>query len=611
MKDQYKTKKQLLDELNDLRKRLSELETSKTPRRRMGEELREDEERYRALFEESRDAIMITTKEGKFVDFNKAAVDLFGYTKKEMAGMDVREFYVSVDDRLRFQKEIAKRGSIIDYEVKLRKKNGKEMDCLFTMAVRTKGKTILGYHGIIRDITEQKRVEELYRTVANSSQVGVYVSQKGKFQFVNPHVLDYSGYTKDELIGRDCLRLVHPEDRKMARRNAIEMLKGKRQAPYEFRVLTKDGRTIWMLETVTTIDYFGERAVLGNAMDITEERGARDKLEEAKLFESSILAAIPHAVIGLESRRIIFANDAVETVFGWKPDELIGKLTRIFYRTNEEYKEIARHFYPVLERQRTYSEEFPCRRKDGGDIICMVSTSRIGEILEERKIVVVYEDITARKRVQAELKQSFERLQMRLEETVNALASMTEKRDPYTAGHQQRVTQLACAIAKEMDLPEEQAKGIMVAATLHDIGKIYEPAEILSKPDLLTDIEFLMMKVHPDVGYEILKNIEFPWPVARIVRQHHERLDGSGYPDGLSGDNILLEARILAVADVVEAMASHRPYRSARGIKEALEEISKNRGILYDPEVVDVCLKLFKKKRFKFEPNSHIELHMR
>ena len=167
------------------------------------------------------------------------------------------------------------------------------------------------------------------------------------------------------------------------------------------------------------------------------------------------------------------------------------------------------------------------------------------------------------------------------------------------------------AIAREMKLSEEQVEGILVAATLHDIGKIYEPSEILSKPGILTDIEFLMMKVHPQIGYDILKNIEFPWPVATIVLQHHEKLNGSGYPRGLSDGNILLEARILAVADVVEAMASHRPYRAALGIDSALNEISENSGILYDTDAVDSCLRLFKEQRFefKFQPSTELRLN--
>jgi putative nucleotidyltransferase with HDIG domain len=174
-------------------------------------------------------------------------------------------------------------------------------------------------------------------------------------------------------------------------------------------------------------------------------------------------------------------------------------------------------------------------------------------------------------------------------------------RDPYTAGHQWRVTRLACAIAEEMGLPEERIEGIRMAGLIHDIGKMNVPAEILSKPGRLNHIEFDLIKLHPQNGHDVLNgSLEFPWPVAQIVLQHHERMDGSGYPAGLSGEQIILEARILGVADVVEAMASHRPYRPAHSIEDVLQEISQNRNVLYDHEVVDACLKLFTEKGFEF-----------
>jgi putative nucleotidyltransferase with HDIG domain len=200
-----------------------------------------------------------------------------------------------------------------------------------------------------------------------------------------------------------------------------------------------------------------------------------------------------------------------------------------------------------------------------------------------------------RKRKEAEkaLQRSYDQLQETFVATVNALASTVEMKDPYTAGHQRRVTRLACAIAKEMGLPEERIEGIRMAGLIHDIGKINIPAEILAKPGLLSEIQYNMVKIHPQVGYDVLKEIKFPWPVAEIVLQHHERMDGSGYPHRSSGEEIILEARILAVADVVEAMSSHRPYRAAHGLEMALDEISSNKSTLFDPDVVDICLKLF------------------
>ncbi len=199
------------------------------------------------------------------------------------------------------------------------------------------------------------------------------------------------------------------------------------------------------------------------------------------------------------------------------------------------------------------------------------------------------------------LRQSYRRLQKTMEGAIDTIAKIVETKDPYTSGHQQRVSKLATTIARKMKLPEDKIEGIRVSSLVHDVGKISVPAEILNKPIKLTEIEFNLIKDHSQVGYDVLKSIEFPWPIAQIVLQHHERLDGSGYPRGLKGEDIIIEARIMGVADVVEAMSSHRPYRPALGIDAALEEISKNRGTFYDPEVVDVCLKLFKKKEFKFE----------
>jgi putative nucleotidyltransferase with HDIG domain len=184
---------------------------------------------------------------------------------------------------------------------------------------------------------------------------------------------------------------------------------------------------------------------------------------------------------------------------------------------------------------------------------------------------------------------------------IQVLSVTTEKRDPYTAGHQKRVADLARAIGQEMGLAVERVEGLRLAGTIHDIGKISIPAEILSKPTRLTKIEFNLIQVHPQVGYDILQNIDFSWPIAKMILQHHERMNGSGYPQGLKGENILLEARILAVSDVVEAMASYRPYRPALGIEAALEEIEKNKGVLYDPDVVSACLALFREKGFEFK----------
>ena len=210
------------------------------------------------------------------------------------------------------------------------------------------------------------------------------------------------------------------------------------------------------------------------------------------------------------------------------------------------------------------------------------------------------QDITRRESAEAEVKATLAKLRSAMGGVIQAMALTVERRDPYTAGHQRRVSDLARGLAAEMGLPEHQIDGIRMAGLIHDLGKICVPAEILSKPGQLTEIEHTLIKDHPQVGFEILKEIEFPWPVAQIVLQHHERIDGSGYPAGLAGKDITIEAKTIAVADVVEAMASHRPYRPTLGQEMALEEILTNKGVLYDPDVVAACVKLLKDKDFQF-----------
>jgi putative nucleotidyltransferase with HDIG domain len=212
----------------------------------------------------------------------------------------------------------------------------------------------------------------------------------------------------------------------------------------------------------------------------------------------------------------------------------------------------------------------------------------------------VVREHTRQRVAEDELKKTVHAYQLALTGIIESMGSLLEKRDPYTAGHQQRVAKLAVAIAEEMQLEHKQVEGIRMAALVHDLGKIEVPAEILSKPGELSDLEFMMIKQHPQAGYQILCNIDFPWPLADTILQHHEKMDGSGYPQGLSGEEILLEAKILCVADLIEAMASHRPYRPALGLDQAIQEITENRGKLYDCEVVDAALRLFKDKGFIF-----------
>jgi len=247
-----------------------------------------------------------------------------------------------------------------------------------------------------------KESEENYRILAEKSFAGVYVVQDGVFKYINPNAASYADYHADELIDSKGKSLVIPEDRFSAQRHALEMLKGERTAPYEYRVLTKEGRVRWIMETVSPAVYEGRPAVIGNSMDVTELREVREKLEELRILESSILEAIPHAVLGLKNRRVVFANNAVENVFGWKADEIIGQRTHVLYNSEEDDKDIGMRVYNHLVHQKTCEMEIVCRHRDGHEIICRFNAAVIGEALVDERIVVTYEDITARKRMEEE-----------------------------------------------------------------------------------------------------------------------------------------------------------------------------------------------------------------
>jgi putative two-component system response regulator len=309
------------------------------------------------------------------------------------------------------------------------------------------------------------------------------------------------------------------------------------------------------------------------------------------------------AKIAFSSKRVLTKEGFLKEIKDFVPNVILADYTLPQFNALEALRLLKEHKIdmPFILVTGSQSEEVAveCMKEGADDYILKSSLKRLPSALLnalEKK-----EAEWEREKAEAELRQSFEKLRSAMEGTIQAMALTAEMRDPYIAGHQRRVAQLACAIAKEMGLPEEQIEGIRMAGIIHDIGKIYVPGEILSRPSQLTEIEFSLIKTHAKVGYDILRTIDFPYPVAQIVFQHHERMDGSGYPSGLRGQEILIEARVLGVADVVEAIASHRPYRPALGIDKALEEISQKRGILYDPTVVDACLKLFTEKAFKFE----------
>ena len=297
-----------------------------------------------------------------------------------------------------------------------------------------------------------------------------------------------------------------------------------------------------------------------------------------------------------------FFNDAICRIWGYPQEELMGTnyLAYMDEQAAQKLYNVSTKVYRTGEPGRLFEGEII--RKDGAIKSVQLSFTLLND--SARKAVGfrgIVRDITELRQMDKERLETLERLRKSLGATINAMAITVESRDPYTAGHQRRVADLAQAIALEMKMDKNRIEGLRLAGMIHDLGKISIPSEILTKPTKLTDIEFEIVKTHAQAGYDILKDIDFPWPIARMVLEHHERINGSGYPRGLQKDAILPESKILTVADVVEAMASHRPYRPALGIEPAIDEIAKNKGILYDEDAVNACLRLFAEKRFSFE----------
>ena len=476
-------------------------------------------------------------------------------------------------------------------------------------AVRNPTGKVLYYEGTVEDITERKRAEEALlasgaqlKALYQGSPIPTFTWQKKGETF---QLVDYNQAakvaTKEEVtkhLGKDVDEIYQ---------NRPEILENMHQCFTEKKIIQREFQSRYFMPgrtVVVTYAFVPPDLIMFHAQDITDRKLAEDKLKES---EDKYRSIFENAVEGIfqstADRHYLNVNPAFARMHGFEtPEEMIRGVSSIAQQPYVYPEERQRIIEEVAEKGAVIGREAERYRKDGSKFWASLN---VRAVCDSQGVALYYEgtleDITSRKLAEEGLRQSMEKLRKSLLGTIRAISSTVETRDPYTAGHQRRVSSLARVIAQEMGLPNDTIDTIRMVGSIHDIGKISVPAEILSKPGTLTDIEFGLIKVHPQSGYDILKDAELPYPIAEIVLQHHERLDGSGYPQGLKDDQILLEARVISVADVVEAIASHRPYRPARGIDAALEEIEKNKGILYDARVVEACLRLFREKGFKFE----------
>ncbi|MCX6004791.1 MAG: PAS domain S-box protein [Chloroflexi bacterium] len=466
-----------------------------------------------------------------------------------------------------------------------------------------------------RDITQRKKDEtalidreQRFRSLFENNPVPIFV-QDTKSNYINVNAVGCKllGYSKEEILAAPAQNMILPEKFEEARENFRRALRGE-SVTYEAPTLGKSGERLELSVTLIPVMVDNEVAgIYSVAEDITQRKKAAEALRQSEEKYRTILEEMGEGYYEIDAKgNLIFFNEAGVRLYGYTMEEMLGMNYKVFTPHELWSAQVAAH-------EDVFRTGIPKRlhptvavKKDGTNIYMEDSIFPIrnekGEIVGLRGIA---RDVTDRTKAEEELKKALDTINITLEGTIEAIAMMSELRDPYTAGHQRMVTELAIAIADEVGMPLNHKPGLRVAGLLHDIGKVRVPSEILSKPGKLSTLEMGLAKAHAEAGYEIVKAIKFPWPVCRIIIEHHERIDGSGYPHGLKGDQITPEAKILAVADVVEAMMSHRPYRPALGEERALDEITRNKGTLYDETVADACIRLFTEKGFKFSEYSH------
>jgi len=476
---------------------------------------------------------------------------------------------------------------------------------------------IIGYQSSVLDITHRKQEEEklarerlLFSTLFESAAdyaLLLEIQESGPPIIINANSAAFirHGYSREEMIGKPITLLDTKSSAKQVKKRLGDIKKGG-IVHFEVEHACKDGST-FIAESASSLVVIDENHLFCSIeRDITERKQAEESLKIAEAHFRGVVESAKDAFISMNSSGIISEwNPEAERMFGFSKDEVMGnKLSDTI--VPEEYRAmhtrgLERHLETGESKVLNKAIQIHGLHKDGHLFPVELSIVPLVDSNKSVTFNAFIRNLTEQHEAQDKLRESEAALKNSLIGTIGAICKAVEARDPYTSGHQVRVSRLAKSIAQGLGLDDDQTEGVKVGAMIHDIGKIQTPSEILSKPSTLNELEYQIIKTHANTGYEILKDVDFPWPVADIAHQHHEHLDGSGYPQGLKGDQICIEARIVAVADSVEAISSHRPYRPSLGIEAALNEISANRGTWYDPDVVDVCLKLFKEERFAFD----------
>jgi PAS domain S-box-containing protein len=624
-------------------------------------------ELFHTLFEHSKDAVeVIEPGTLRLLDVNETLCRELGYSREELLGMTGYDINPTITSEVvtSLEAKLRKEGSL-SFESLHRRKDGSTYPVEISLSFD--GLDHPSLLAIARDITERKEVEETlkeseekFRTMTASAQDAILMMDDvGNISYWNDAAEKMFGYTVDEVMGHNLHDLLAPKRFLDAHREGFKKFQhtGKGAAvgkTLELAAVKKDGTEFPIELSMSSIQRKGRWGAIGIIRDISERKASEAALNRANralktlsagnlalvraTSENDLLKEVTRVIVetgGYSLAAVDYAEDGQDKPLNpvawsgfegeeywlndlcWKETEkgILPAGAAVREGTTQVYRNISDPAtcskWRKASMERGYISHISLPLFDGDRAFGALSIYSSQEesfdeeevqLLEELAGDLAYGILNQRTRTADEKHESL--LREGLEQTILAIAATVESRDPYTDGHQKRVAELATAIAEEMGLDQEETEGIRFAATIHDLGKIHIPAEILAKPSRLSDIEYKLIQTHPQAGYDIIKDVRFPWPIAQIILQHHEYLDGSGYPQGLKGDEILLGARIITVADIIEAISSHRPYRPAMGITLALDEVTKGRGIRYDAAVVDACLKLFNEKRFIFNTDS-------
>lgn len=548
------------------------------------------------LLDSQLDGVIVHDLDGKIVYINGSACNFFGYPRESLFNKNLKDFTESGAPFPAVFDALFKKGTY-SFEVVHKKRDGSTipLDIHAHIIESNNRKLILS---VARDITEIKKAEktlkESERRLNEAQSLGKiadYEIDLDTQNFIWSNEM-YVLFERDrQLLPPDFQEILDyftPQESERYSRLGKNVVEKGIELRDDFTAKLPSGKTPVFNVRIRPVKNAAGRTIklFGTIQDITERKRAEEAIQRSEEnFRNSMDKSPTGIIVTDESHEIYYYNEAFLYMHG--------------SNTIDEFKTVP----PEILNNVNYlssSIENTIRHKNGK--LRYLSITK-GEIFWDgnKRVQMVFQDITEAKISRQQLDESFKKLQQTFEGVIKVLSATVALRDAYTASHQLRVAHLARAIADEMNLTEEHSSQIYTAALIHDIGKMSIPAEILSKPSDLSSIERSFIQMHPQAGYEIINNIGFSYPVARWMLEHHERLNGSGYPNGLTAEQISFEAKILAVADVVEAMSSHRPFRPSLGVSAALEEITKNKNILYDGKIADSCFRLFYEKGFKFD----------